>query len=132
MPRTPPPMTMALLPVRSVETPCLLITPSGSAIGRGELLRACRLLLMVGGMADAEGVGEGSQEVASYVSGASGWRILHSRWPWPASDTIARIDRKSVVWGKGVSVRVDLGGRGILRKKIERTNAKAWIGSMYN
>src|SRR3546814_13101826 len=91
MPITPPPMTMALLPVRSVETPCLLMTPSGSAIGRGELLRACRLLLMVGGLADAEGVGEGSQEVASYVSGASGWRILPSRWPWPASDTIVRI-----------------------------------------
>src|SRR3546814_16511617 len=87
MPITPPPMTMALLPVRSVETPCLLMTPSGSAIGRGELLRACRLLLMVGGLADAEGVGEGSQEVASYVSCASGWRILPSRWPWLASDS---------------------------------------------
>src|SRR3546814_16341865 len=27
------------------------------------------------------------------------------------------LDRTSVVWGKGVSVRVDLGGRGILKKK---------------
>src|SRR3546814_12676643 len=27
------------------------------------------------------------------------------------------IDRKSVVWGKSVSVRVDLGGRRILKKK---------------
>src|SRR3546814_17904927 len=26
-------------------------------------------------------------------------------------------DRKSVVWGKGVSVRVDLGGRHIIKKK---------------
>src|SRR3546814_17948644 len=28
------------------------------------------------------------------------------------------IDRKSVVWGKSVSVRVDLGGRRIIKKKI--------------
>src|SRR3546814_15367105 len=28
-----------------------------------------------------------------------------------------RGDRKSVVWGKSVSVRVDLGGRGIIKKK---------------
>src|SRR3546814_19978677 len=27
------------------------------------------------------------------------------------------LDRKSVVWGKRVSVRVDLGGRGIIKKK---------------
>src|SRR3546814_14192771 len=27
------------------------------------------------------------------------------------------IDRKSVVWGKSVSVRVDLGGRRIIKKK---------------
>src|SRR3546814_20273623 len=29
----------------------------------------------------------------------------------------AGIDRKSVVWGKSVSVRVDLGGRRIIKKK---------------
>src|SRR3546814_19747121 len=29
----------------------------------------------------------------------------------------ARRDRKSVVWGKSVSVRVDLGGRRIIKKK---------------
>src|SRR3546814_20253972 len=28
-----------------------------------------------------------------------------------------RLDRKSVVWGKSVSVRVDLGGRGIIKNK---------------
>src|SRR3546814_13558169 len=28
-----------------------------------------------------------------------------------------RLDRKSVVWGKSVSVRLDLGGRGIIQKK---------------
>src|SRR3546814_11610660 len=31
-------------------------------------------------------------------------------------------DRKSVVWGKRVSVRVDLGGRRIIKKKKERHN----------
>src|SRR3546814_12465305 len=30
---------------------------------------------------------------------------------------IAKGDRKSVVWGKSVSVRVDLGGRRIIKKK---------------
>src|SRR3546814_14419881 len=29
----------------------------------------------------------------------------------------ARLDRKSVVWGKSVSVRVDLGGRRIFKKQ---------------
>src|SRR3546814_15846906 len=38
-------------------------------------------------------------------------RALHM-WPQPAT-----IDRKSVVEGKSVSVRVDLGGRRILKKK---------------
>src|SRR3546814_14850005 len=33
-----------------------------------------------------------------------------------------RADRKSVVWGKSVSVRVDLGGSGIMKKK-RRKNA---------
>src|SRR3546814_13659424 len=31
------------------------------------------------------------------------------------------LDRKSVVWGKGVAVRVDLGRRGIIKKKKETT-----------
>src|SRR3546814_15480055 len=32
---------------------------------------------------------------------------------------VARIDRKSVVWGKSVSVRVDLGGRRIIKNKTD-------------
>src|SRR3546814_20596679 len=36
------------------------------------------------------------------------WRQLHH---------LARGDRKSVVWGKSVSVRVDLGGRRVIKKK---------------
>src|SRR3546814_15975720 len=31
-------------------------------------------------------------------------------------------DRKSVVWGKRVSVRVDLGGRRLIKKKKQATN----------
>src|SRR3546814_13288830 len=33
-----------------------------------------------------------------------------------AQDSCRILDRKSVVWGKRVSVRVDLGGRGIIKK----------------
>src|SRR3546814_19899618 len=43
------------------------------------------------------------------------WRALHSD-PGDKFDRIAE-DRKSVVWGKSVSVRVDLGGRRISKKK---------------
>src|SRR3546814_14273184 len=43
------------------------------------------------------------------------WRIEHAQIVDPAD--IAKLDRKSVVWGKGVSVRVDLGGRRIIKKK---------------
>src|SRR3546814_16936008 len=32
-------------------------------------------------------------------------------------ETLIKLDRKSVVSGKSVSVRVDLGGRGIIKKK---------------
>src|SRR3546814_20185998 len=39
---------------------------------------------------------------------------LHPAWPL---DTKVLADRKSVVWGQSVSVRVDLGGRRILNKK---------------
>src|SRR3546814_21006357 len=35
----------------------------------------------------------------------------------PPESQPGRGDRKSVVWGKSVSVRVDLGGRGIMKKK---------------
>src|SRR3546814_11034060 len=34
-----------------------------------------------------------------------------------AAAPAGRVDRKSVVWGKSVSVRVDLGGRRIIKKK---------------
>src|SRR3546814_21147669 len=37
---------------------------------------------------------------------------------------IMRIDRKRVVSGKAVAVRIDLGGRGIMKKKITRENKR--------
>src|SRR3546814_18356483 len=39
-------------------------------------------------------------------------------WWFSASRTVtSSLDRKSVVWGKSVSVRVDLGGRRIIKKR---------------
>src|SRR3546814_12901051 len=40
-----------------------------------------------------------------------------SRKPSEPFATLSPKDRKSVVWGKRVSVRVDLGGRRIIKKK---------------
>src|SRR3546814_19006739 len=37
------------------------------------------------------------------------------------------LDRKSVVWGKSVSVRVDLGGRSSIKKKTQITRTPANI-----
>src|SRR3546814_17767378 len=39
-------------------------------------------------------------------------------------DRLSRLDRKSVVSGKSVSVRVDLGGRRIIKKKTIRKSNK--------
>src|SRR3546814_20706208 len=40
---------------------------------------------------------------------------------WVGNDDNSPLDRKSVVEGKSVSVRVDLGGRRILKKKKTKT-----------
>src|SRR3546814_15571831 len=45
--------------------------------------------------------------------------------PRDAPPECARRDRKSVVWGKSVSVRVDLGGRRSIKKKITKRDKKA-------
>src|SRR3546814_12183863 len=49
------------------------------------------------------------------------WSNLPASLPWLLrwirAGRIERVDRKSVVWGKRVSVRVDLGGRRIIKKK---------------
>src|SRR3546814_14215454 len=49
----------------------------------------------------------------SAVSGSAAWLV---------SGGATRRDRKSVVEGKGVSVRVDLGGSRIIKKKQNRDN----------
>src|SRR3546814_12053291 len=46
----------------------------------------------------------------------SGSRPQRPRGPSAVSDRFGG-DRESVVWGKGVSVRVDPGGRGFIKKK---------------
>src|SRR3546814_17649231 len=43
--------------------------------------------------------------------------LLRRAWLGPGS---LMADRKSVVWGKSVSVRVDLGGRRIIKNKKQR------------
>src|SRR3546814_7284025 len=42
---------------------------------------------------------------------------VHPRLGGAARPRLLAPDRKSVVWGKSVSVRVDLGGRRIIKKK---------------
>src|SRR3546814_11756743 len=42
----------------------------------------------------------------------------------PLAGRRALADRKSVVWGKSVSVRVDLGGRRIIKKKKQKKDEK--------
>src|SRR3546814_3941276 len=50
------------------------------------------------------------QQALRCVAGGDGAKV--------AADAIGREDRKSVVEGKSVSVRVDLGGRSNIKKKI--------------
>src|SRR3546814_16898051 len=46
-----------------------------------------------------------------------GWPDAAFPHPVGRRRCLARRDRKSVVWGKGVSVRVSSGGRGFIKKK---------------
>src|SRR3546814_15072906 len=46
------------------------------------------------------------------------FHALSSTYLKPNGAKEYRLDRKSVVWGKSVSVRVDLGGRRIIKKTI--------------
>src|SRR3546814_14408571 len=52
--------------------------------------------------------------IANIASGLS-----HSFSHLAASRVLMGADRKSVVWGERVSVGVDLGGRGIIKKKTQ-------------
>src|SRR3546814_15860328 len=53
--------------------------------------------------------------ITAVVGGA-----IHVRVNFMITEAMSAQDRKSVVWGKSVSVRVDHGGRGILQKKRNR------------
>src|SRR3546814_12219024 len=81
----------------------LLVRPSGS--------RAWVLRTQVDGKRRARGLG--STETLSLAQARA-----------KAADLRTRIDRKSVVWGKRVAVRVDLGGRRSTenKKRTYKTN----------
>src|SRR3546814_14871997 len=51
--------------------------------------------------------------------GSAGWHIMDNDWLTRHGIEDTPEDRKSVVEGKSVSVRVDLGGRRIIKKKIQ-------------
>src|SRR3546814_17046592 len=59
-------------------------------------------------------------EVAATATNPNRWRDLtmKDRQPLQSGDDL---DRKGVGWGKSVSVRVDLGGRPIMKKKHRNT-----------
>src|SRR3546814_18774703 len=52
----------------------------------------------------------------------AGFQSLSAPASWRGAFQSLCVDRKSVVWGKGVSVRVDLGGRRIIKKKKKQLN----------
>src|SRR3546814_18770125 len=65
-----------------------------------------------------------AEQSRSLAKNTIGWRMRSASFPWtPSRRPIPAIpacrwgDRKSVVSGKSVSVRVDLGGRRIIKKK---------------
>src|SRR3546814_16302908 len=57
----------------------------------------------------------------------SGLRLQNSSTPWKSSSMVPTGDRKSVVEGKSVSVRVNLGGRRIVKKKIGKRESRSNI-----
>src|SRR3546814_13964475 len=60
------------------------------------------------------------QALSAWAQELGGWEKLVNR----ASMTWRNLDRKSVVWGKSVSVRVDLGGPRIIKKTREKKKRK--------
>src|SRR3546814_14977701 len=52
--------------------------------------------------------------------------VCFANEPFPSAQEAA--DRKSVVSGKSVSVRVDLGGRRIIKQKNKTETTKSYIG----
>src|SRR3546814_16559448 len=78
----------------------------------------------VGNLDEVVVVAFGTQKKASVVSAIT--TVTPADLKVPSSNLTTalagRVDRKSVVSGKSVSVRVDLGGRGIIKKKINKSD----------
>src|SRR3546814_11216149 len=102
---------------RRRHTRCALVTG----------VQTCALPICPGGslISSTTSRGNPSRVAASTTAEASGWREYCSRLPAsprissrvnPGAQLIS-VDRKSVVEGQSVSVRVNLGGRRILKKK---------------
>src|SRR3546814_17436789 len=89
---------------------------SGGALGRDTRLR--RLILE--GRAHLRAIDVG--QLAIDLAGLLRLVELHQRLPQPIKAVGRAIDRKSVVSGKRVSVRVDLGGRRLIKKKKTQKN----------
>src|SRR3546814_14495049 len=95
---------------------CVLGLASGSAMAG-----------LAGAAAVVAGAGVGLDGAVSVAAGSSLAAVAAVSWPlasaWPpaAAVSVAAPDRKSAVEGKRVSVRVDLGGCGIIEKKSYKT-----------
>src|SRR3546814_19886719 len=94
-------------------TPYQLLT----SIGRGTGARNYHLLK--GALTRLQ-----STVVRTTIRHGEHWRRQQFSWINEWEELVTRTDRKSVVYGKSVSVRVDLGGRRIIKKKTKKTNTK--------
>src|SRR3546814_17893675 len=83
------------------------------------LAQAAVILLVLRAFSSGCSALTGVEAVANGVPAFRRPKVGNAQMTLPMMGLIA-IDRKSVVWGKGVSVRVDIGGRGTLKKKKTR------------
>src|SRR3546814_12099524 len=69
-------------------------------------------------LAHLSGIGSDPGSSSPYIaSRGRGEQAVRDAFPAASLIRTAVIDRKTVVWGQSVSVRVDIGGRGCLKKK---------------
>src|SRR3546814_18675671 len=88
--------------------------------GIAQLLRPCQPVV---GHAILLPFAEAYSVVAEQLARARPGDVVDEQALLDAALVEGRQDRKRVVWGKGVSVRVDLGGRRILKKKKKTNNS---------
>src|SRR3546814_14691577 len=89
-------------------------------IGADELFRAARRAIDEARAAMAADVGEGAHDAVGAAHEDHAFAGIVDAVPVPG----VREDRKSVEEGKSVSVRVDFGGRRIIKKKKKIKNKK--------